>query len=88
MLAHQANGSAQAAHIQSLPLGGESHPLDIPRTIPDRRLRVRGNPDFSGHDARGLRNPAGAAWPELVVLGDGHVYGAGVGADQCWPRRL
>jgi hypothetical protein len=61
---------------------------DIPRTLHDPVLLMRGNPDHPEHDALGMRNREVPAQAELVVIGDSQVYGTGVGADQCWPFRL
>ncbi len=57
-------------------------------TIPDARLRHRGNPAFPEHDARGFRNPEAVAQARGVALGDSQTYGTGVGPEDAWPRRL
>jgi hypothetical protein len=61
---------------------------DIPRHIHDPAMLMRGNPDHPEHDALGMRNQAVPDQAELMVIGDSHVYGAGVSAGQCWPYRL
>lgn len=57
-------------------------------TIPDARLRHRGNPAFPEHDARGFRNPEAVARARGVALGDSQTYGTGVGPEDAWPRQL
>ena len=57
-------------------------------TIPDARLRYRGNPAFPEHDARGFRNPEALAQAQGVALGDSQTYGTGVRPEDAWPRRL
>ncbi|PKN08275.1 MAG: hypothetical protein CVU73_07400 [Deltaproteobacteria bacterium HGW-Deltaproteobacteria-8] len=63
-------------------------PQDIPRSLHDPVMLLRGNPDHPEHDALGMRNPEVPAQAELIILGDSQVYGSCVSADQCWPRRL
>ncbi|MBK7951761.1 MAG: hypothetical protein IPK00_24100 [Deltaproteobacteria bacterium] len=57
-------------------------------TIPDPRLRHRGNPAFPEHDARGFRNPEAVARAHGVALGDSQTYGTGVRPEDAWPRQL
>lgn len=60
----------------------------IPRVIPDPVYLLKGNPAHPEHDELGLRNPEGIEAPDLVLIGGGVVYGAGVRAEQCWPALL
>ena len=59
-----------------------------PRVIPDPVYLLKGNPAHPEHDELGLRNPEGIEAPDLVLIGGGVVYGAGVRAEQCWPALL
>ncbi len=63
-------------------------PLGIPRSVHDPAMLMRGNPEHPEHDALGMRNREVPDQAELIVIGDSHVYGATVRADQCWPFRL
>ena len=60
----------------------------ISRSVHDPAMLMRGNPDHPEHDALGMRNREVPEQAELIVIGDSHVYGACVRADQCWPFRL
>lgn len=66
---------------------GES-PLDIPRSIHDPVMLMRGNPEHPEHDMLGMRNREVPSQAELTIIGDSQVYGTCVRADQCWPFRL
>lgn len=59
-----------------------------PRAVPDPDLILRGNPRHPGHDEQGHRNPIELVESDISVLGGSFAYGAGVGAEQCWPRLL
>jgi hypothetical protein len=55
---------------------------------PDPELGYRPRPNAHGHDSAGWRNPSPAAAPYAVALGDSQTYGAGVPAEDAWPRKL
>jgi hypothetical protein len=69
------------------------HSLDVLLTpawtrkphIPDSVLVWRGDPKWYDHDARGFRNPAAVSKADVVILGDSHTYGLGVGRSDNWP---
>lgn len=61
---------------------------DAPRTIHDPFWLVRGNPEHPEHDPLGMRNPGGLQIPELVIIGDGQVYGVDLPPEQSWPGLL
>ena len=52
--------------------------------IPDAELGSRGNPRFPGHDGNGFRNATVPAKADVVVIGDSHSYGWGVGPQETW----
>jgi len=60
----------------------------IPGQIADARLEKRGNPAHPENDAAGYRNRDRLEQYDTVVLGDSHVYGAGVRPVEAWPARL
>jgi hypothetical protein len=60
----------------------------IPQIIPDDALGQRPNPAYPGHDRLGFRNPSVPAQADIVALGDSQTYGAGVEAEDAWPRHL
>lgn len=69
---------------------GKQHQPDTnaPRTISDPFWLIRGNPEHPEHDPLGMRNPGGLQIPELVIIGDGQVYGLGLPPDASWPGLL
>lgn len=69
------------------PDGGRRYQA-APRTLADPELIVRGNPGHSGHDECGFRNSSVMERADVCVLGGALAYGAGVGAEQCWPALL
>jgi len=46
------------------------------------------NPAFPEHDAWGFRNATRPASARVVALGDSQTYGAGVRAEEAWPKQL
>src|SRR5262245_8629107 len=56
-------------------------------SLPDDRLRWRGNPLNPEHDRRGYRNREALREAEIVILGDSHAYGPADPRD-AWPSVL
>jgi hypothetical protein len=61
----------------------------LPATrIEDPALGYRIQPNSTGHDALGNRNPAVPAQAGVIVLGDSMTYGFGVPREASWPHQL
>jgi lysophospholipase L1-like esterase len=58
------------------------------RWIEDTRLRLRSNPLWLEHDARGYRNAHALAHADIVTLGDSNTYGSFVARGAAWPHLL
>ncbi len=61
---------------------------NIPHTLADPELGLRGNPEFPEHDAWGFRNRTTLSHSEIVAIGDSQTYGTGVKQHQAWPQQL
>ncbi len=63
-------------------------PWERTASIEDRRLGLKGNPLWPGHDRWGFRNEAVPKEVDIVALGDSHTYGTSVERDEAWPAQL
>ncbi|MDQ7025174.1 MAG: hypothetical protein Q9P44_06405 [Anaerolineae bacterium] len=64
--------------------------LPVPQsmTLPDPLLGSRYRPNFSGHDARGWRNPSALETANIVAIGDSQTWGVNAAVDETWSAGL
>ena len=60
----------------------------IELTVKDKRLGLRPNPKFPGHDQKGFRNKFVPEQASIVAMGDSQTYGATVEINEAWPQQL
>lgn len=79
-----------ALQLASIFIGGNLSDTNtsIDTLVEDKRLGLRGNPNWVEHDARGYRNPSAPNTATVVTLGDSQTYGTAVKSDETWPSLL